>query len=258
MEPLTEANVVVIIQARMASSRLPGKVMRLLGGQPALAWSVERCRHAQTVKQVLVATTDDPADDAVAELCAERGWPVYRGSVFDVLDRYVQAARSVQAEVIVRVTADCPFIDPQVIDLLVTEFLRGEADFVANRLPPPAARTWPIGLDAEVCALSGLERAWREATLKHEREHVMPYFYDSPGRFRVRVVEHEPSYGQQRWTLDTPEDLLLLQALAERLGGNMQASWKDVLALIEREPELAQINAGVRHKLGFETDERMK
>ncbi len=251
-------NVVTLIQARMASSRLPGKVLLDLGGRPVLAWVVERCRRAQTVSQVVVATTDDPADDPLAMVCEQRGWPIFRGSQFDVLDRFYQAACRYEAQVIVRVTADCPLIDPDALDLVVNEFIRGGVDFAANRLPPPRHRTWPIGLDTEVCAMAGLERAWREAGQKFEREHVMPYFYDQEGRFRVKIVEHDPDYGHMRWTLDTPEDLLLLRALVERLGGRMDATWLEVLELFEREPELAQINATVQHKMGRDIDERMK
>jgi spore coat polysaccharide biosynthesis protein SpsF len=254
------ARVVIIIQARTASSRLPGKVLKDLGGQPVLAWAVERCRRARSAAEVVVATTSDPSDDPLAAICEARGWPVFRGSQFDVLDRFYQAARAFEAEVIVRVTADCPLIDADVIDLVVGEFLRSGADFAANRLPPPAHRTWPIGLDTEVCGMAGLERAWREATEKFEREHVMSYFYDQKGRFKVHIVEHEPDYGRQRWTIDTPEDLELLRALVARLepAGRMDAGWEEVLALIEREPDLTRINAGVAHKHGQDVDARMK
>jgi spore coat polysaccharide biosynthesis protein SpsF len=249
-------HVVTLIQARTASSRLPGKVLCELGGQPVLAWAVERCRRAKTVNQVVVATTSDPADDPLAELCAQRSWDVFRGSQFDVLDRFYQAARQFEAQVIVRVTADCPLIDPDVVDLVVNEFIDNGVDFAANRLPPPHPRSWPIGLDTEVCAVAGLERAWREADQKFEREHVMPYFYDQEGRFRVKVIEHVPDYGHMRWTLDTPEDLDLLRAVVERLGGRMDASWLDVLDVFAREPQLARINAAVQHKMGKEIDER--
>jgi spore coat polysaccharide biosynthesis protein SpsF len=251
-------NVVAIVQARMASSRLPGKVLRELGGEPVLAWVVERCRRALTVNSVLVATTTEPADDPVALLCAERGWPVFRGSQFDVLDRYYQAARWVKADVIVRVTADCPLIDPQVIDQVVREFLERGVDFAANRLPPPWKRTFPIGLDTEVVSFAALERAWREANQKYEREHVMPYLYDEPGRFNIFILEHEPDLGHLRWTVDTPEDLELLQAVVERLSRRMDFSWEEVLAIFEREPQLAEINASVNHKSGFDIDDRVK
>ena len=251
-------NIVAIIQARLNSSRLPGKVLKDLGGQPLLIWSVERCRRARSVQRVVVATTDDPADDPIAALCAAQGYDIFRGSQFDVLDRYYQTAKHFQADVIVRVTADCPLIDPQVVDQVVAAFLESGADFCANRLPPPWPRTYPIGLDTEVCAMAGLERAWNEATLKHEREHVMPYFYDQDGRFKVHIVDHDPDYGRQRWTIDTPEDLDLLREIVQRTGTRMDIPWTEVLALLEREPELARINAAVQHKSGSDVDARMK
>jgi len=247
---------VAIIQARFASSRLPGKVLMDLGGQPVLAWCVLRLQRARSVDQVVVATSQDAADDAIVRLCQAHQWPVYRGSQYDVLDRYYQAARQLRAEVIVRVTADCPFIDPGLVDQVVAEFHRTGADFAANRLPPPLKRTYPIGLDTEVCSFAGLERAWKEAKEKFEREHVMPYFYDQPGRFKVHVVNHDPDYGSLRWTLDTAEDLNLLRAVVERLGGRMDFSWQEVLALFQREPELARINAAVKHKTGMDVDKR--
>lgn len=247
---------VAIIQARMGSSRLPGKVLLEIAGEPMLARVVERARRAQTVDEVLVATTVDASDDPIEEFCKKRGIACFRGSVYDVLDRFYGAARQSGAEVIVRITADCPVIDPAVIDEVVRAFHAQSADFACNRLPPPAHRTWPIGLDTEVCSFSGLERAWKEAALPFEREHVMPYFYDEPGRFKVVVVDHDPDYGHLRWTVDTAEDLTLLRAIYARFGGRDDFTWQDVLHLIEREPQLAQINAGVRHKIGTEVDER--
>ena len=249
---------VAIIQARMGSSRLPGKVLLDIAGEPMLARVVARARRAQAVDEVLVATTGDPADDPIAAFCQERGIACFRGSVFDVLDRFYGAAKAVQADVIVRITADCPVIDPEVIDRVVESFHAEGADFACNRLPPPAHRTYPIGLDTEVCAFSGLERAWKEATLPFEREHVMPYFYDEPGRFKVVVVDHDPDYGALRWTVDTAEDLTLLREIFARFDGRDDFSWREVLALVEREPELARINAGVRHKIGTEVDERIQ
>jgi spore coat polysaccharide biosynthesis protein SpsF len=241
----------------MASSRLPGKVLLDIGGEPMLVRVVERVRRARTVHAVGVATTSDPSDDPVAELCQSRGYPLWRGSQFDVLDRYYQAARQFRADVIVRVTADCPVIDPAVIDHTVEVFFEAGVDFAANRLPPPVKRTYPIGLDTEVVTFAALERAWREATEKYQREHVMPYFYDQEGRFNIKVVHTDPDYGSQRWTVDTPQDLELLRQIFAHLDNRDDFTWQDVLALFERHPELAQINAGVRHKLGKEVDERL-
>jgi spore coat polysaccharide biosynthesis protein SpsF len=251
-------NTIAIIQARMNSSRLPGKVLLDIGGQPMLVRVVERARRAQSVDGVLIATTTDPSDDALEAACRERGYPVYRGSQFDVLDRFYQAARQAQADVIVRLTADCPVIDPHVIDQTVSAFHAAGADFAANRLPPPWKRTFPIGLDTEVCSFAGLERAWKEARLPFEREHVMPYFYDQAGRFKITVIDHPVDYGAQRWTVDTPEDLQLLRAIFAHFPGQDHFSWLQVLELIEREPGLQHINAGVKAKQAMEVDARMK
>lgn len=248
---------VAIIQARMSSSRLPGKVLLDLAGEPMLVRVVERVRRAVTVDDVAVATTTDPSDDPIANLCRERGYAFYRGSMFDVLDRFYGAARQMNADVIVRVTGDCPVIDAHVIDHTVNAFHTAGADFAANRLPPPWKRTWPIGLDTEVCSFAALERAWKEAQLPYEREHVMPYFYDVEGRFKTIITDHDPDYGAQRWTVDTPEDLRLLSAIFTHFAGQDTFTWLEVLDLIQKAPELAQINAAVRHKIGTEVDARM-
>jgi spore coat polysaccharide biosynthesis protein SpsF len=261
-----------IVQARMGSSRLPGKVMLDIAGLPMLERVVERTKRASLLEDVVVATTNEAQDDAVANFCRERGYPVHRGSLHDVLDRFYQAARVFEAEAVVRITADCPVIDPGLIDGIVREFTLSSVDFAANRLPPPWQRTYPIGLDIEVVTFSALERAWKQADQKSQREHVMPYFYEgipvdafdltrtslavSPRGFRVMLVNHVPDYGSKRWTVDTAEDLALMQRVYARFEGRDDFSWQDVLALFEREPELANINSNVVHKSAFDTDMR--
>jgi spore coat polysaccharide biosynthesis protein SpsF len=262
--------ILTIIQARMSSKRLPGKVLLDIAGEPMLVRVVERARRAKTVDEVIVATTSDPLDEAIEKLCRERGYACYRGSVQDVLDRYYQAALVFKAAVVVRLTADCPIIDDLVIDETVNAFLgrpAGETeplsgrfedipyDFAANRLPPPWKRTYPIGLDTEVCSFPALEIAWREAKLPHQREHVMPFLYEdftesqeTASRFRVRLVNHIPDYGRLRWTVDTQEDLDLVREIYRRFKQRDDFSWHDVLALFKREPDLAKINSDVRHK----------
>jgi len=182
----------------MGSSRLPGKVLLDIAGRPMLSWVFERARRSGLVDEVVLATTTDPIDDPVTAYCLSSGYAHSRGSLGDVLDRYYQAARNHQAEIIVRITGDCPLIDPDLIDDVINVFLGAppqiakrldisEAednssrissypfDFAANRLPPPFKRTYPIGLDVEVCSFQALERAWMEAEQAFEREHVMPY-----------------------------------------------------------------------------------
>ncbi|HUF39649.1 MAG TPA: glycosyltransferase family protein [Anaerolineales bacterium] len=272
-----------IIQARMASSRLPGKVLLDIAGVPMLQRVVERARLAETVDEVVVATTIDPSDELVAEFCSALGYPFTRGSVHDVLDRYVQTARRFKADRVVRLTADCPLLDPGLVDATVNLLINRTEDggrspvfrppspvldFAANRLPPPWGRTYPIGLDVEVATLAALERAWEETAEKHHREHVMPYCYDdlpaepleagrvytTPRGFRVAQLHHTTDHGAIRWTVDTPEDLAAVRALTERLPPDF--TWLDALRIWERHPEIARTNAGVRHKTALDIDER--
>jgi len=255
---MTLRNTVAIIQGRMASSRLPGKILLDIAGKPMLAHVVERARRAKTVDQVVVATTTQPEDDAVEEYCRLNAISVSRGSLQDVLDRFYQAALVFHADTVVRLTADCPLLDAQVLDHTVEEFLRTGVDFGCNRLPPPLKRTYPIGLDVEVCTFQALERAWKEAKEPHEREHVMPYLYDTPGRFKILRIDYEKDYGDMRWTVDTPEDLELVRQVFARLATTPDFTWLDVVDLFEREPQLALINSQVKHKTYLDVDERHK
>lgn len=249
---------VALVQARMSSSRLPGKVLKDINGKPMIAWVVERTRKAKSVDYVAVATTIDPADDAIENWCRESKTACYRGSMFDVLDRFYQAGKLYAADIIVRVTADCPVIDPQVVDETVAAFHSQDADFAANRLPPPWGRTFPIGLDTEVCRFSALAKAWKEAKEAHEREHVMPYLYDMPDRFKIYQLNTSPDYGALRWTVDTPEDLEFIRAVFAFLPDTENFTWLDVLAVTMQHPELNAINAEIKHKVFNDVDARMK
>jgi spore coat polysaccharide biosynthesis protein SpsF len=268
-----------IIQARMGSSRLPGKVMLKIAEKPMLEHVIERTRLASTIGQVVVATTSDRMDDPIVEFCEARAYPYYRGSMFDVLDRYIQAARLFGAETVVRITSDCPLIDPSIIDRTVhayfgktepEDFLLTSAgispiepaglqpvDFAANRLPPPWGRTYPIGLDTEVCTIESLETAWLEAKEKHQREHVMPFFYDHLERFRVLLVNHTRDFGKLRWTVDTPADLELVRQIFSYFPDRGNFSWIEILELFERHSELASINRDVPAKNYRQIDERL-
>jgi spore coat polysaccharide biosynthesis protein SpsF len=252
--------VVGIIQARRSSSRLPDKVLLDIGGKPMLVRVADRAGRARLLDEVLIATTNDPVDAAIEGLCHEHGYQCFRGSLHDVLDRYYQAALLHHAQVVVRLTGDCPLIDPGLIDELTSKFLGGanfveelqgfsfQYDFATNRLPPPWHRTYPIGLDVEMCTFQALERAWREGRLPYHREHVMPYLYEEEGRFRVLVVDHDPDYGNLRWAVDTPADLELARQVYARFDGKDDFTWLDVVALFQREPQLAEINSQDRQK----------
>lgn len=244
--------VVAILQARMSSTRLPGKVLLDLGGRPVLERMVERVRFSKRVNRVVVATTDDFSDDPICDLCKRLGIDFYRGSLQDVLDRYYKAAVRYRTDVVVRLTGDCPLIDPFLIDEVVDALISKNVDFACNRLPPPFHRTYPIGLDVEACTFRALERAWREAVEKHDREHVLPYLYEVEGRFKVLQLNFQQDLGKMRWTLDTPEDYLLLKEVIRRLGERNDFSWLEVLELFKQDAQLSQINAGIQHKSMFD------
>lgn len=245
---------VAIIQARMGSRRLPGKVLADIEGKPMVARMLDRVARARRLDEVAVATTGLPEDDAVAALCQARGTRCVRGHPNDVLDRYHQAALATGAEVIVRLTGDCPLIDPEVVDLCVRTYLEAEppVDLVVNRLP--WERSYPIGLDTEVFGRSALEVAWREASEPHQREHVVPYLYEHLERFTMIHLQADGDYGRYRWTVDAPEDLEAVRRIYRAFGGRDDFGWHEVVALMERDPALAAVNARVAHKTHLDTD----
>jgi spore coat polysaccharide biosynthesis protein SpsF len=236
--------IVAIIQARMGSSRLPRKVLKDLGGATVLDRVLNRLGRSELIQESLVATTSQVADDAIVAHCERTGWKVFRGSEQDVLDRYYRAAQYIGADVVVRITSDCPIIDPEVTDATIRAFLDSRADYASNI----RARTYPRGLDTEVMTLQALERAWREGTRPYQREHVTPYIYENTGEFKLHGIEHEIDCSQHRWTLDTPEDLQLLQAIYARFGGRDDFGWREVLELVESDPSLTDINRHIAQK----------
>lgn len=263
--------VVAIIQGRMSSSRLPGKILADIAGQPMLQRVFIRTSRARTLSETVFATTTDASDDPVAEYCDLSGIPFTRGSLYDVLDRYYQAAKETKADVVVRITADCPVIDPALIDDVVRTLLEDEYDFACNRLPPPWTRTYPIGLDVEACTFKALTKAWKEAKEPQHREHAMPYFYEgvtlktenrtlqtgtSPRGFNIALLHNPTDFGDYRWTVDTPEDLEFMRQVYARFDGRDDFTWKEVLDLVHDEPDLMKINAGVQHKTLKDIDKR--
>jgi spore coat polysaccharide biosynthesis protein SpsF len=263
--------VIAIIQGRMSSSRLPGKILADIAGQPMLQRVFIRTSRAATVTETIFATTTDASDDPVAEYCDFSGIPFRRGSLYDVLDRYYQAARQATADVVVRITADCPVIDPGLIDDVVETLLEDKYDFVCNRLPPPYQRTYPIGLDVEACTFKVLEKAWKESKEPQHREHAMPYFYEgvelttvnrqlqtatSPRGYTIALLHHTTDFGDYRWTVDTPEDLEFMRQVYSRFDGRDDFTWKEVLDVVHNEPDLMQINASVKHKTLKDIDKR--
>lgn len=240
--------VVTIVQARMGSTRLPGKVLKELGGATMLERVLNRVRRVALADGVLVATTSQPADDVVVSECRRLAVDVFRGSEYDVLDRYCNAAQQARADAVLRVTADCPFIDPVLLDELLRSFLAHRPDYASNCL----ARTYPRGLDAEVITHAALSRAWREAILSYQRAHVTPYIYENPSKFQLLSVTGEEDCSKFRWTVDTAEDLELARTLYLLLGNRDDFGWREVLQLVEAEPRLQRINQHVRQKATVE------
>ena len=239
-------NVTAIIQARMSSSRLPGKVMMPLAGKPVLEHVVRRLGYCHSIGQTVVATSEDASDDVLAEWCQAHAVACYRGSLNDVLDRYYQAATKYSADAVVRITADCPALDPAIVDEVVQAFIAGGYEFCALQ------GEFPDGLDCSVFAYSALARAWREAVLPSEREHVGPYVEKHPEWFKCGAVTRFKGLGHMRWTLDEERDYQFLQQVFERLdreGEPFRAH--EVLALLEREPELATINSNIVRNAGY-------
>ncbi len=238
-----------IVQARMSSSRFSGKVLQPILGQPMLARQIERIRLSATIDQVTVATSTEFADDPIASACTEMNVPCFRGSLDDVLDRFYRAAELTAADVIVRLTADCPLLDPDVIDATVRLFLSGAYDYVSNSLVP----TYPDGLDTEVFRRAALVQAHREATKASEREHVTSYIWGHPDKFRIGMLKNDRDLSAHRWTVDHPEDFELVTRVFEVLyPKNPAFRTKDVLEYLSSHPEVLALNSGHIRNEGFQ------
>lgn len=239
--------IVVLIQARMSSTRLPGKVLMRVAGRPLLSYLVERLRRVRLAQRIVVATSTNPADDAIVQFCAAEAVECMRGPEQDVLARFAAAARQYEAQAIVRVTSDCPLIEPELIDAAIEAFgaSRGQLDYVSNMLQP----TWPYGMAVEVISARALAQAHAEARDPAEREHVTPFIYWRPERYRLKSLTMTPDLRARRWTVDTPEDFELVSRILTALyPARPQFTIADVLALLERHPDWELINRHVAQK----------
>ena len=240
----------IIVQARMTSTRLPGKVLLPLAGEPMLTRLIERLRRVRRADGIVVATSTNATDDPIAALCSQLGVPCHRGSEHDVLSRYADAARLHGADVVVRITSDCPLIDPALIDQTIAAFDEGGSDYVSNMLPP----TWPYGMAVEVFSAAALAQAHAEATQAAEREHVTPFLYWHQERYRLRNVASPVDLSHHRWTVDTPEDYALVSRLFDHLMPNRpNFTQADVLALLDAHPDWIAINQHIQQKPATET-----
>jgi spore coat polysaccharide biosynthesis protein SpsF (cytidylyltransferase family) len=246
--------VLAVVQARLGSTRLPGKALAEIAGRPMVAHVISRIGAASGVDEVVLATTSSPADDALADFARSAGIACVRGSVDDVLDRFQSVARAHPADAIVRVTADCPLLDPAVAGRVVAEFLRVPGVDYASNVHPPS---YPDGLDTEVFSREALERAWRESSpaSSRDREHVTPYIWERrPEAFRRRNVEHDEDLSALRWTVDDARDLDFVRSVHGALApdGTRIFGMDEVLALLRARPALAALNAGTPRNEGYE------
>jgi spore coat polysaccharide biosynthesis protein SpsF len=236
-----------VVQARMGSTRLPGKVLLDLCGKPVIDHVVERLRQCRGLDEIIIATTDASQDDVLARRAEAIGASCFRGSEEDVLSRYYHAARGAGLDVVVRVTSDCPLIDPQVTDEVIRYFHAHDYTMVSNGGDEAGERTYPRGLDTEVFSFGALREAFELATSSFEREHVSPHIYEHG---TVHYYKNATDYSRYRWTLDTADDYALIRTIYERLyRGKHDFYFMDIVRLMEREPGLAALNAHVEQKI---------
>ncbi|KOO49603.1 cytidylyltransferase domain-containing protein [Viridibacillus arvi] len=237
--------VTAIIQARMGSTRLPGKILKEVNGKPLLAYQLERIARAKYVDKVVIATTVNQKDDVIVEFCDNNDVEYYRGSENDVLSRYYEAAELYEGDSIVRLTSDCPIIDPVILDKTIKYYDDNDYDYVSNTIE----RTYPRGLDTEVFSRAALEKAYKEATLLRDKEHVTAYMYSNPKNFKLGYITNEQDYSEYRWTVDTTEDFELIELILKKLyQENNMFYMNDVIELLKQNPEWVAINAHIEQK----------
>lgn len=236
--------ILMIIQARMTSMRLPGKVLKTVLDKPLLEYQIERLRRIRAVDEIVIATTDNDTDQPIVDLCDRLSVPYFRGAEEDVLARYHGAATKFKADVVVRVTSDCPVIDPVVCEEAIACFLNKHDQYDYVRL-----EKYPRGLDIEVFSFKVLDECFREAMDKYDREHVTPFIYRHPERYRIKYVTCSEDYSHHRWTVDVAEDFELVKKIIEKLYPvNKSFNYVDILEVIKRNPEWYYINNEVKQK----------
>ncbi|MBI5728449.1 MAG: glycosyltransferase family protein [Candidatus Magasanikbacteria bacterium] len=241
--------IVGIIQARMGSTRLPGKMMMDLAGEPVIAWVVRRAQKSRRVDEWRLATTTDQSDDVLVKWAQANHLSAFRGSVDDVLDRFYRTAKAAAAENVVRVTGDCPLLDPLVVDDAVNAHIAAGAQYTSNTHPA----TYPDGLDVEVFSFAALTRAWQEAEKSSEREHVTPYIWKHPELFTIKNVVYKTDLSDRRWTLDTPEDYAFLRLVAEEIKRRgSRENLTETLAIVTEHPKWQAMNRHLERNEGYQ------
>lgn len=236
-----------IIQARMGSSRLPEKVMKNLEGKTVLEHVIERVMQSKLINEIIIATTIHERDSIIETEALRCGVKTFRGSEDDVLSRYYYAAKENNLDIVVRITSDCPLIDPKVLDEIIEYYLKNNYSIVSNASPDTSSRTYPRGLDTEVFSFDELEAAFNNANKKYQREHVTPYIYEESNR--VFYYKNDVDYSKYRWTLDTDDDFKLISEVYEYMYNGVHDFYlNDIIDLFRKRPELYYINAHVEQK----------
>tara|TARA_B110000438_G_scaffold256457_1_gene263939 strand:- start:9603 stop:10367 length:765 start_codon:yes stop_codon:yes gene_type:complete len=236
-----------IIQARMGSTRLPGKVMKIIDGKnPSLQYTIDQLKTCKTLDKIIVATTNLSEDDVVENYLEKMNVDVFRGSSNDVLDRYFQCAKYYGLSSVVRVTADCPLIDPNIVDTGIQFFQSKNYDYVTNTFP----RTFPDGNETEIFSFNALEKIWKNAKLPSEREHVTPYFRNNPNLFKIKNFVHKKDISELRWTVDYNEDFELVKILISKIQPR-PVHLEDILNLLNNEPKLFELNNNHKPNEGY-------
>lgn len=241
--------ITAIIQARLGSTRLPGKTMMVIENVPLLGHLVKRIKATTCVNDIIIATTVNKRDDAIVEFAGNNNLKFYRGSEEDVLDRFYNTSVEFNVDTIVRVTPDCPLLDPKVVDLVVSAYRAGNYDYVSNVIIP----TFPDGLDTEVFSFQSLKKAWHEATLPSEREHVTAYIVKNPDQFRIFNVKRDgEDISWMRWTVDTQKDFEFVKEIFSNISNKEDIFFlEDVLDVLHRKPELLKMNADIMRNEGY-------
>jgi len=241
--------IIAIIQARMGSTRLPNKVLLDLEGKPVIEHVIERVKKSKLISEVIVATTFEKEDLPIVKLCARMGVRVFCGSEDDVLDRFYQAAKLIKPKHIVRITADSPVIDSEVIDKVIEGHLKENADYTSNDIKS----TFPDGEELEIFTFESLKEVWKNADLISEREHVITYITARPERFKLANVENEIDISEKRWTLDNPEDWELISYLYKNLHPkNNLFGMEDILEFLKKNPKIEKVNKHLERNEGYQ------
>ena len=237
--------VLAIVQARMSSTRLPGKVLKKVNGKPLIEILFHRLSRSKKIDKVILATSENAENNRLAETIEQLSFDVFRGSEDDVLDRYYQAAKVYKPQVVVRITGDCPIIDPAIIDEVISLYEKEDADYASNINPP----TYPDGLDVEVLSFDSLKEANKKAKISHEREHVTP-FIRANNKLKNINLSNDTDLSKERWTVDDPDDLSVIENILNHFAPDLDFSWKDVLELKKTHPDYFEANKSIKRNAG--------